>query len=123
MDALSRLVAIVTEKRGPGRPRKNQINVEVEEAPAAITKSNDIYDDEALLYYVKFKAYKPGSSNKQVKRLQKLAEQYEFKNNTIYIIKDNKSLIVPEKAEREKIITRAHLLGHFQTNTTFQRLA
>jgi hypothetical protein len=53
------------------------------------------------------------------------ADHYKYENGTIYYrkdIEDNFKLIVPPKEAREEIILSAHLLGHFQVKSTYERL-
>ena len=85
----------------------------------------DIIEDEPLLYYLRTGKYMPGASQKQIKRLNRDALYYKcdengiwFRNNTV----DRMYLKVPTKEERPEIIRNAHLLGHFQKFSTYNRL-
>lgn len=66
---------------------------------------------------------------KQIKRVEKVAKLFKleidnFGNINLYYIpdKNSKPLIVPRLEERENLIRSAHLLGHFQTDSTLKRL-
>lgn len=102
---------------------------EVNEDDYHSPKSLDPYDDEALLNFLRFKIHLSGTTVKQMKRIEKLRKLYRLTINdlgkeVIVYTKDNESqpLIIPEKSERTGIALRAHLLGHFQTESTMRRI-
>ena len=100
-------------------------NIDSNEDENISSKYLDIYEDEYALYYLKYGRHKSGSSNSQIKRIKNLAKHYKMENNTVYYTKDPKTekyVIVPKIEERDEIITKAHLLGHFQDKSTIQRI-
>ena len=109
VDAVSRPV-LLTEIKGE------------EETEDVSSKFLDPYEDEALLHYLKHGKNLDGLSKKQTKRVNKLASIFAMKNDLIYLIKDNKSKLVPRPEERRKLIEKAHVIGHFQAASTYCRL-
>ena len=89
-------------------------------------KTLDIWEDEYALYYLQYGRHKQGSSNNQKKRVDKIASHYSFTNGHVFYSKepdtDETLFLVPKPQEREQIITKAHLLGHFQMRSTLQRI-
>ena len=96
--------------------------VEIKEPEDSIEKSLDIFEDEYAMHYLKFGRHKTGSSNNQVKRVEKIAKTHKMVENTIYYKHNDKWLIVPPKNERQTIVTRCHLIGHFGEKTTLERV-
>ena len=85
----------------------------------------DVFDDEYLLYYLQYGRHKDGCSRKQVKRVTRLKDHYKMIDNKLYYRKQNNgefNLMVPTKQERKDIVINAHILGHFQFQTTYDRL-
>ena len=85
----------------------------------------DVYEDEYLLYYLKYGRHKVRSSKKQVKRVTRLKDHYKSKNDKLFYRKEidgefNLIILTPE--ERKDIIINANILGHFQSQTTYDRL-
>ena len=100
---------------------------EKEQDDEATSKTLDPYEDETLLYYLKYKKYMSGVSKKQKKRVESLADHYmiDDKEQLWYIKSHNKADTykkVPKAADRMDIATKAHLLGHFQVESTLSRL-
>ena len=85
-------------------------------------KNLDPYEDGTLLHYLIHKKHKQGTSTKVVKRVLRDAGKYKYDGNVIYFIKDKIELKIPEKESRADIITIAHSLGHFQAQSTYDRL-
>ena len=92
-------------------------------------KSLDPYDDDNLIYYLTYRKHNSGLSVKQVKRIEKASKNFSIEidqlgNYRLLFIKDGQSkpLIVPKPDERIDLIKKAHLLGHFQTDSTLKRL-
>ena len=94
--------------------------VEIKEPEDSIEKSLDIFEDEYAMHYLKFGRHKTGSSNNQVKRVEKIAGSHKMVENTIYYKHNDKWLIVPPTSERQTIVTRCHLIGHFGEKTTLE---
>ena len=90
------------------------------------SKGLDPYEDEHLLHFLKFGRFKPGSSKKLTARIKRATKHFSLKDETLFYRKDaeNKefSLMVPRPEQREEIILKAHLLGHFQAQSTYDRL-
>ena len=77
----------------------------------------DPYEDGALLHYLINGKHKQGSSSRVVKRVTRDAGKYRYDGSIIYLKKDKLELKIPEKEDRIDIITKAHVLGHFQTQS------
>ena len=113
-DALSRPVLILT------RAMK-----QIDQEDDITTKNLDPYDDETLLYYLKFKKYMSGVSKKQKKRVEALSDYYSLdENEQLWYAKtsNDKQKKVPRPQDRIELATKAHLLGHFQVESTLNRL-
>ena len=119
-DTLSRPVMVITRSAS----RKATETAEDAQDEDLNTKL-DPTEDGLLLYRLEKGKNKPGIANKHAKRLDKLSQQYKLENGTLLIRKpdSNKYLIYPRKNERNELIEKAHLLGHFQAEATFKRLA
>lgn len=111
----------------------NQLSIQHDPEEDVSSKSLDLYEDETLLYYLRFKKNVAGISKKQVKRVQNLAAHYERvleNNNEIFYYKKNKNdsnkqmkyLVVPHFFQRSEIIMNNHKLGHFQAEITLKRI-
>ena len=111
-DALSRPVLLVTTRK--------RANKEVE----LPLKFDDPHDNIALMYFLNYGKHKDGSSKKQVKYIEKLANHYLIDKDELKYRKNSESeyKIVPKKSDRREIVLKEHLLGHFQAETTFERL-
>jgi hypothetical protein len=85
-------------------------------------KNFDPYDDEPLLYYLKYKKHQDGIPKKQVKRIEKL-KNYDFKDGRITIVRNKQLLIYPPKEERDEIIDKFHAASaHFGVDSTLNRI-
>jgi hypothetical protein len=86
----------------------------------------DPYEDYALLYYLEFRKFKPGTGTNQSKRVKRAAEYYRIENDILKYRKSLKdteySLIIPKPELREDIVLKAHLAGHFGINTTIKNI-
>ena len=86
----------------------------------------EAYDDSHLMHYLKFKKLLPGASNRQIKRVMKLSDKYklDLSQNILFYRKSNKHdyMKVPPINERPEIIEKAHLLGHFNAQSTLSRI-
>ena len=88
-------------------------------------KTMDPYEDEALLHYLTFRRHVSGASKKQIKRVEKLSNQYQLIENVLWYTKDENTgikLRVPKRESRNQLVEQAHLLGHFSKLTTLKRL-
>jgi hypothetical protein len=88
-------------------------------------KNLDPYDNEALLQYIEFRRHMNGVSKKQIKRVEKLAQHYTLSEGVLMYRKDVSDLnyvVVPKKEARTEIITKQHVKGHFQCETTYLEL-
>ena len=110
VDALSRPVLLTEE-----------INEQTIEEDTS-SKMLDPYEDDHLLYYLKNRKYMPSSTKKQIKRIKSQAERFKIEKDIIKYKDKDTWLVVPPVDERKHIILRSHLLGHFQAQTTYERL-
>ena len=113
VDALSRPV-LMSEKA-------------VEEVIEEISpKTLDPYEDEHLLHFLKYGKHRVGASKNQVKGVLKEAEFYKLEDGALKYKaspeEEQYKIIVPPIKERLEVAQRAHLLGHFQAQSTFDRL-
>jgi hypothetical protein len=84
--------------------------------------SSDIMEDGPLRTFVVSKKHAAGINRKTKNRVEREASSYEFSENQMWYVKDDKNLKVPEKEKRMDLVVNAHLLGHFGTEATYQRL-
>ena len=86
----------------------------------------DPVNDEPLLHYLQNRRHLAGVSKKQCKRIERLAEKYYWSDNTLWytpnLLKLDCLLEVPQQSRRHDIIDQSHLLGHFQVQTTLERI-
>ena len=82
----------------------------------------DVWYDDELLYYLKYKKQKQQWSAKNRTRILKAAELLEWANDAIFCHKNEHRLSIPRPEERLALIEYAHALGHFQTESTVDRL-
>ena len=85
----------------------------------------DIYKDNHLISFVKTGLHCDGASLNQVKRVERQAKHYKYDANTIYYSKSTSSdkwVEVPPIESRVSQVEKSHLLGHFQSNSTYNRL-
>jgi hypothetical protein len=86
----------------------------------------DPYEDEGLLHYLRYGRHIQGASKKQCKRVMKLEPYYRLHNTSLFHKRQTngevKELPVPTRDKRSLICERAHLLGHFQVETTLKRV-
>ena len=84
----------------------------------------DPWEDEALLYYLKNAKFPGGISKKTIRRLKPKLPLFKLENETLFFKKDINSnyLIWPKVAERRELIMNAHILGHFQAASTYEKL-
>ena len=85
-------------------------------------KALDVHEDESLLYYLKYGKFDAGQSKKQIKRVEQLAEKYFIEDEVIFIKTSEGNKEVPKINDRAELVLKAHLLGHFQVETTLKRL-
>ncbi len=85
-------------------------------------KITKVWDDDALMHYMKYGRQLKGLSNKKIKRVLNMAKVYIYKDDKIWVKRKGKNLEVPKPDERREIIMRAHLLGQFQKLSTYHRL-
>jgi hypothetical protein len=89
-------------------------------------KNIEAYNDSYLTHYLKFKTHLPGASKRQLKRIMRLVTKYKLDlgSNTLYYRKNENVEYVKilKIDERSGIIERAHLQGHFNAQSTLQRI-
>ena len=70
--------------------------------------------------------YLPGTTKKQIKRIESDIAHFKLDTNKLMYRKDKKSTEFkewPKPIERRDIIVNAHLMGHFQISSTYSRVA
>ena len=87
-----------------------------------VKNSNDPWEDEVLLHFIKHKTFPAGIESKYKKRIKNLAKNFEWKDSKLYLIRHNRYLEVPMLEDRRKLIENAHSFGHFQAESTYNRL-
>ena len=110
VDALSRPVLLL---------EVNTINATVDNF-----KSLDPWEDEHLLHYLEYRKHIDGASHKQVKRVLARAPHYKLEKNILYYKKnsDSEYVEIPKIEERMSIMAQAHNFGHFQLESTYDRI-
>ena len=73
--------------------------------------------------YIKTCKYLPGSSSNEVKRINKVAQNYRYDRNIIKYKRpgDNSWRTIPAPNLRTDLIMKAHLIGHFLAQSTYDR--
>jgi hypothetical protein len=94
----------------------------IQEPENSLERQHDIYEDEYALHYLKYGRPQVGSSNNQVRRVEKIAKSYKMVDNVIYYNYQDTWLLVPPMSERQNIVVRCHLIGHFGEKTTLERV-
>ena len=85
----------------------------------------DPSEDENLLYRLKFGKFRDGLNAKNVRRINGIIENFKLIDDKLFMLKKGSSseyLEVPRLGERKDKILEAHRLGHFQTESTVNRL-
>ena len=79
-------------------------------------KSLDPYEDGCLMNYIRNRRHVPGASNKQVKRVERLAPFFKLSDDdTIYARLNKKTEFeykIPRPEDRRELVLREHELGH-----------
>ena len=141
VDALSRLIHLEHE---PLETKGFDLNKEAEATMVAIpikiaTKNQnnfdldgnqinngDIWQDAHLLEYVRKGKHLNSTTSKQAERVERLAQYYQFLNPVIFYRNDlgkkTYPYVVPPPTGRKSLIEAAHSLGHFQAQSTIDRL-
>ena len=75
------------------------------------------------MYYLKYGRFSKGISKKQIKRISRLADNYILEDEKLLFVKDKERILeIPKPEDRKGIIERAHALGHFQTESTYNSI-
>ena len=82
----------------------------------------DPHEDTNLLHYLEFHKHRQGLSKNCCKRIEKQSKNFSLEDKKLWYITDSKKLEYPELKDRDSIVESAHLLGHFQAESTFNRL-
>jgi len=102
------------------------LSIEAETVVDASPKNLDVYEDDAVLHFLKYRKHVNGLPKRQVKRVEKLCKLYTFEDDHIWRYSQTndgtKKLKVPKIQDRHELIKKAHLLGHFGTQSTKERL-
>ena len=81
------------------------------------------YEDDALMYYLKYRKHKPGAARKQINRIDRLVPKYDYLNGELYQIKGNSKLLIPKIEDRNKIIDENHAASaHMGIDSTMNRI-
>ena len=117
VDALSRPVLMVGETEWKENENEDENTDNVQPDP---------YEDETLIHYLKYGRFPDGCSKKKIKRIMKIYKHFNLTDEELRYRKnvlDNEfKLVIPRREIRMDLIKKAHLLGHFQVNTTCERL-
>ncbi|CAF1073837.1 unnamed protein product, partial [Brachionus calyciflorus] len=92
--------------------------VDIEKEP----KSRDPYKNVLLKELIITKKVRSSISKKFANKLQNIAKSYAFDGKEIFMVKNNIHLIYPDIDERKEIINKAHAFGHFQSESTYNRI-
>ena len=84
--------------------------------------SKDPFQNKNLLHYLKHLKLKSGLSKSESKKIVKMAQNYIYNNINVIYNKNGSNKVVPPIEKRHEIIKTAHLIGHFQSETTYNRL-
>ena len=104
---------------------KEVMSMKMVEEDELSVKNLDPYDNEALLYYLKHRRHQDGLSRKQVRRVENVEQHFKLEDDELYYRKEVdgiRFLRIPRVDERNELVLRHHLLGHFQAKTTLNRL-
>jgi predicted aspartyl protease/transposase InsO family protein len=88
-------------------------------------KGLDAWQDDNLIYFLKYNKYTPGLSRRQVTRVTKEAQHFKLEKEKLWYKADSRSnefREYPKENERVEIIEKAHLFGHFAAASTYNRL-
>ena len=89
-------------------------------------ETTDPFKNDELMHFIIHRKHHPGVGTKQCKRIATVSPLYTAANDKIWYTAERSnstgSLEVPPLTLRTEIIERAHLLGHFQAETTYNRL-
>lgn len=109
-DALTRLIAssAIIETR--------------EENSDPSSKILDPWQDDILLNYLLTDHLPPGISKNHKMRLEKQKRIMTFDGQKIYIVKGILKREIPKPKDRQDIIIKEHLLGHFGTQTVYSQM-
>ena len=74
------------------------------------------------MHYLVYGKHHNGASKKQIKRIERIAVNYDYDGNRLLINRNGKVVMIPPPDERTRIVEISHLLGHFQAQTTLDRI-
>ena len=106
-------------------PRTESLNIAMLNYVNVMAVKIDPLEDEPLMFYLENGKYKAGTSRKTINRVNRLLPHYKWNDNKLMFrknIQNDKYLEIPRKNVRNDIILKAHLLGHFQTESTMNRI-
>ena len=89
------------------------------------SRNIDPYDDEGLMYYLKYGKHLNGLPRKQINRITSSAKLFRLENGILLYKKNNSKnefLIYPDKDKRLDLAQAYHSLGHFGSEATYKRL-
>ena len=66
----------------------------------------DPFDDAALMHFMKYRRHVPGSSKKQVGRINQTSKRYDYYGGKLFINRKVLRIEIPQKDDRENLIKR-----------------
>lgn len=108
----------------PRIPADFPIGTELEEE-AELSGKLDPVENPALLHYLKHRRFRDAETKSTVRNVKKLAQVYSLAPSgaLLFQLPDGSTRVTPPVADREDIVRRAHLTGHFQVQATLDRVA
>ena len=130
-DALSRIPEKQNDSRSP-KPINmltRQILVSTramsKRVETELTRLHEVYDDENLLHFLKFKKHLKSANNQCREKTFQMLPFFYWQENRVLVRRSVNSetfLTIPRKHERDDIIAKAHLFGHAATVSTVNRI-
>ena len=115
---------IIIYRKGKNHSNVDAISRPVYSAKKYVGKLIEPYENEALMHYLKYKTHLAGRSTKQVLEIEKLKDIYDLDSEgNVIFLKNENWLIIPKRNKRREIIEEAHHWGHFQTESTSERIS
>ena len=60
-------------------------------------KSVDPFDDDSFIYFMQHRKHKPGTPRKQINRIRRLFNKFDYRDGILYMVYKNSHVIVPRK--------------------------
>ena len=93
-------------------------------APAVVEVERDIWQDAAVLRFLKTHKYEGCRSAKERDRIYRRAKAYRWMADSVFkLLRDGAMVVVPRASEREGIVIGTHRgMGHFGVQRVLDRL-